>query len=337
MKRCIMIKTKWIYYCTVLLILCCAVLSSCAKKEHKVYHIGIVSGADVFIEIADGFKSKMNELGYIEGKNAVYDLQKTNADPAAVEQAVQKFVADKVDLIFAFPTGPALAAKQAVAGTNIPVVFAFAGIEGNNLVNSVTAPGGNSTGVRYPGPELTVKRLEILCELMPQAKNVLIIYDKNYPLIPHSLQELHTVAPSLNISLVEVPIESIEELETALELISAKKDIGIDAILIMPELITQSPAGWKMMVEFAVKHKLPISGGAGFEVNTGAVFCYVPDNFETGRSAVPLADKILKGTPAGKIMVTTPPLRLRLNYKLAVELGLNVPEGLLNRADEIIR
>jgi putative ABC transport system substrate-binding protein len=130
---------------------------------------------------------------------------------------------------------------------------------------------------------------------------------------------------------------SIEELKLALERLSAKQNIGIDAILIMPELITQSPLGWKIMAEFAAKHKLPIGGSAGFEADTGAVFSYIPNNFETGQSAAPLADKILKGTPAGSIMVITPDSRLRLNYKLAAELGLNVPEGLLNRADEIIR
>ncbi len=56
-------------------------LSGCFSKP-KIYRIGILSGSDAFINIADGFKVKMTELGYIEGKNVIYDMQSLNADPA---------------------------------------------------------------------------------------------------------------------------------------------------------------------------------------------------------------------------------------------------------------
>ncbi|MFA5292364.1 MAG: ABC transporter substrate-binding protein [Phycisphaerae bacterium] len=314
-------------------------LSGCGKKtqEPKTYRVGIISGVDVFIGIADGFRNEMSRLGYVEGRNIVYDLHKTNADQAAVELAVKKFVADKVDLIFAFPTEPALAARAAVKGTNIPVLFASAGIEENNLVGNIFKPGGNTTGCRYPGPELTVKRLEILCELAPQAKRVLIMYDPNYPMIPHSLKELYSVVSSLGVTLVEVPVNSTEKVDSSLQALAASGNIGIDAILIMPEILTQSPVCWQMIAKFASEHKIPVGGSAGFEADTGAVFSYIPDNFETGKLAAPLADKIFKGTQAGTIMVVTPPSQLRINYKKAQELGLKIPEGLLNRADEIIR
>ena len=314
-------------------------LGSCGKKapEQKIYRVGIVSGSDAFAGIADGFKSKMTELGYIEGKNVVYDVQKLNADSAGEQRVTNKFVADKVDLIFAFPTEPALAAKAAAMGTNIPVVFALAGIEGNNLIDNILKPGGNITGCRYPGPELTAKRLEILHEMVPQAKRILITYDPNYPMLPRSLKELHSVILTIDVKLVEVPVNSLKELETSLQQRAAMSDIGIDAILIMPEILTQSPQGWAMISKFAAEHKIPLGGSAGFEADTGAVFSYIPDNVETGKLVAPIVDKIFKGTPAGEIMVVTPQSYLRLNYKVAKELGLTVSEGLLNRADEIIR
>jgi len=114
---------------TTFLIMACVFISGCDEKTEKVYRVGIVSGARAFIKIADGFKAKMTELGYIEGKNIVYDLHELDADPAEEERVARKFVEDKVDLIFAFPTGPSFAAKAAAQGTNIPVVFALAGIE----------------------------------------------------------------------------------------------------------------------------------------------------------------------------------------------------------------
>src|SRR4030042_2220739 len=80
-------------------------LSGCVEeKTQKVYHVGILSGLDFFANTADGFKEKMTELGYVEGENIVYDVQKSNFDIATYRNILNKFVADKVDLIFVFPT-----------------------------------------------------------------------------------------------------------------------------------------------------------------------------------------------------------------------------------------
>jgi len=136
---------------------------------------------------------------------------------------------------------------------------------------------------------------------------------------------------------VEDPVNNIEELRAALEKRTVSGDIGIDAILMMPEILTQTPDGFSAILKFTAKHKVPIGGGLVYTVKRGALFSYAPDNIETGMLAAVLADKIFKGMPAGTIPVVTPEPYLRLNYKLAQELGLNVPEGLLSRADEIIR
>jgi len=88
---------------------------------------------------------------------------------------------------------------------------------------------------------------------------------------------------------------------------------------------------------FANDHRLPVGGGMDFTADAGALFSFVPGNREQGRLAAVLADKVFKGIPAGTIPVVTPEARLRLNYKVIQGLGLVVPEGLLSRADEIIR
>jgi len=312
-------------------------LSSCSEKKPRVYRVGILSGAEPFAVIADGFKAKMTELGYVEGENIVYDFQTLNADRVGEERVAKKFVADKVDLIFAFPTEPALAAKAAAQGTNIPVVFALAGVEGTSLVETVHHPGGNITGVRYPGPESTVKRFEFLRELMPHAKRIFITYDPNYPNATSALKQLRPAVSSSGLKLVENPVNNVKELKAALQKRAALDDIGIDAILIMPDILNNSPDGFRAIHKFADEHKVPIGGGMDFTADLGAIFSYVPDNIDQGGLAATLADKIFKGTPAGTIMVVTPESHLRLNYKVIQELGLKVSEGLLNRADEIIR
>ncbi len=320
-----------------LLVVIWVALSGCGERKEKVYRVGIVSGAGAFIEIADGFKAKMNELGYIEGRNIVYDLHELDADPAGEERVARKFVEDKVDLIFAFPTGPSFAAKAAAQGTDIPVVFALAGIEGNNLVESVAKPGGNITGVRFPGLESTVKRLDILHELVPQANRIYIIYDRNYPNAPIAIQQLRRAIRDMGLTLVEDPINNLEELRVALQKRAASENIGVDAILIMPEILTQTSEGFGEIIKFANEHKAPVAGGMAYTADLGAVFSYSPEPFEIGRLAAIQADKIFKGTPAGTIMVVTPMMYLRLNYRVIKELGLDVSEGLLSIAKEIIR
>ena len=98
--------------------------------EGKVYHVGILSGLNLFAGIVDSYKAEMTKLGYIEGKNISYDVQKTNRETEKEKQILATFVKDKVDLIFGFNTEVALEAKEATVGTDIPVVFANAFTEG---------------------------------------------------------------------------------------------------------------------------------------------------------------------------------------------------------------
>lgn len=312
-------------------------LSGCAGKKSKAYHVGILSGSATFNDIADGFITKMTELDYINGRNIFYDYQKTDFDMTAYKSTIKKFCADRVNLIFVFPTEPALVAKKATQGSNIPIVFAMSGIEGNNLVDSVSCPGDNITGVRYPGPELTVRRFDILIELVPHIKNVYLIYDKNYPNTPMALEGLRPAAASVGVTLVEDSVNTMEEFKATLEARAKMINDHLDAILVMPDIFNNSIEGFKSILKFASDLQLPIGGGMAFTADLGALFSYVPDNVEQGEQAAILADKILKGTPAGTIMLATPRARLRINYKVIQELGLSVSEGLLSRAYEIIR
>jgi putative ABC transport system substrate-binding protein len=304
-------------------------LSGCGGgNTPKVYRVGILSGLEGFANIVDGFKAKMTELGYVEGQNIVYDVQKTNVDMAAYKSISQKFVADKVDLIFVFPTEAALAAKAATQGTDIPVLFAAAFVEGTGLVESVRQPGGNITGVRYPGPVLAAKNLEVLHEIAPQAKRLWVPYQRGYPSVPSQLEALRPAAAAEGVTLIEIPAANAAELQADLEARVKSADIGPDAILSIYEPLALSPDVIAMLTEFSAKHKVLY----GFDI-----FKLWVDNVNVGELAAPPADKILKGIPAGTIPVVSPEVFLQINYKRAQELGLTVPEGVLKQANEIIR
>ena len=255
-----------------------------------------------------------------------------------MQPIAEKFVEDKVDLIFTSGSTPAaLAAKAATQGTDIPVVFAYATTEESGLIESVREPGGNITGVRYPGHEMMIKRLEILREIAPEAKRVWIGYDINNPNTAAALETLHSAVPSLGVTLVEVPATTMEEIEADLAARAAADDLGLDAIILMPDGFNHAPDGFAMLSQFAAEHKVPLGGSFPFTVEAGAVFGNANDLIKVGELAAPIADKVLKGTPAGEIPVLTPEQDIWINYKVAQDLGLTIPESLLSQATEIIR
>jgi putative tryptophan/tyrosine transport system substrate-binding protein len=307
-----------------------------ATESGKTYKVGIVSGLDFFAGTIDGFKEGMNDLGYVEGENIVYLVEKTPT-PVGNEAVIQKFVDDKVDLILTFPTEPSLEAKKVTEGTNVPVVFANAGLDGVKLVDSIRQPGGNITGVQFPTADNAVHRLEILHELAPKAKIIWIAYLKGYPIVPEELRRMRPAAAELGLTLIEVPVTSLDEIKADLEKREKATSLGIDAMLIIPEPITTSPEVYTYISNFAVKHRIPL-GGAIFPFGVeGSLFGYTPDAVEVGKQAAVLADKIFKGTSAGTIPVVSSENYLVINYKVAQKLGLTVGEALLSRAKEIIR
>jgi putative ABC transport system substrate-binding protein len=322
----------------VLIIISMLVLTGCGPaKQAKTYKVGVLSGVSAFAPLADGFKSKMTELGYIEGQNISYDVQTTEVDIAAYQRITQKFVADKVDLILAFPTEAAMEAKAATQGSNIPMVFAmaFTDVSGVDLIKSIREPGGNITGVRFPSVEIANKRMQILLEMVPNAKKILVPYFKDYPNVPNQLEVLRVQAKSLGIEIVECSAASPQELQTKLDGIGKS---GADAILMIAEPLTITPSFYAILGNFAYTYQIPIGGTLmDAEGIHGSMFGLVPDATTAGEQAALLVDKIFKGTVAGTIPVITSESDFQIDYKAAQALKVTVPEGLLKQADKIIR
>jgi len=319
------------------IVACVVALSGCGVQKPKTYRVGVLSGLDFVADITDGLKAGMAELGYVEGENITYDVQKTNFDIAAYRAILQKFVADKVDVIFVFPTEASQEAKAATQGTDIPVVFAFAQVEGMNLIDSVREPGGNITGVRYPGPDIALRRLEVMLELAPQAKRVYIPYQRGYPIVASQLELVRPAAEAAGITLIEAPADNAAELEADLQARAGSADIGLDAILFVAEPLAVTPDAFTVIAKFATEHSIPFGGALMTVGGYGTVFGVNIDNVAVGKQAAPLIDKIFKGTPAGTIPVVSAENFLQIDLTAAEKLGITVPEGLLAQADEVIR
>ncbi len=332
------IRNGWVAI-LVWLVVITLLLSGCGAQQPKVYRVGILSGLNYVAVITDGFKAKMTELGYVEGKNIVYDVQKTDFDLAAYRKILNKFVADKVDLIVVFPTEATIEAKAATQGTDIPVVFAFALIEGMGIVDDVRAPGGNITGVRFPGPDIALKRFEIMRELAPNAKRMLLPYQKGYPIVAPQLQILRPAAKAAGVTLVEVPAADAKDLQAQLDALAQSGVSSTnDAILILVEPLAVTPDAYAVMGKFAYDHKLPIGGALmSAQERYTSIFGVNVNPVVSGQLTAPLVDKVLKGMSPANIPVVSDESFFQINYTAAQDLGVTVPEGLLKQADEVIR
>jgi putative ABC transport system substrate-binding protein len=331
-------KRIFLHFWKVIFVVLAFALSGCGlSAQPKVYKVGILSGLNFIADGTAGFKEGMAELGYVEGENITYDVQETDFDMEAYRSILQKFVADKVDLIVAFPTEASFEAKLATEGTDIPVLFTYSNIEGMGLVDSVSKPGGNVTGVRYPGPGVAVKRLEILVQLVPDAKNIWMPYQRGYPIIPPELEEIYPVAANLGVNLIEFPADNAAELEAEFSRLEASGEIGFDAILMLVEPIAVTPDSFMVMAKFASENNIPMGGATVIIDEYATLFGVDVLSFDSAKQGAAMADKIFNGIDPAELPVESADTYLRINSIVAQDLGLEVPYSLLQQADEIIR
>jgi putative ABC transport system substrate-binding protein len=135
-------------------------------EAQKVYHIGALVAEDLFLPSFEGFKKKMSELGYLEGKNIKYYLHNAKGEQEALKKLAEQLLKDKHDVIVTSSTTATAPMAKATAGTNIPVVFLSAG-NPLRFVKSYSSSGNNLTGIsscwpqRSDGEEGPVSRLQL--------------------------------------------------------------------------------------------------------------------------------------------------------------------------------
>ena len=312
-------------------------VSSCGSEEAKTYRVGILGGISFLSEITDGFKEGMAELGYIEGENITYDIQITEFDIPTYQNILQGFVDDEVDLILTYPTEASIEARTIAADAGIPVVFTFALIEGMGIVDSVQEPGSNITGVRYPGPDIAVIRYEVMRDIVPNLQKILVPYQAGYPIVQTQLDVLYHAAEADGVEIVEVPANNAAELTEYFNNLSEEEISEISAILVLAEPLTTLPDAVAAMVSFAEPNQIPMGGNYVETDGYGFMFGVNVNVKESGELAAPLADKILQGTTAGTIPVVSSEPYIQIDYAVIQGLGLDVPESLLAKADEIYR
>jgi putative tryptophan/tyrosine transport system substrate-binding protein len=308
---------------------------SCKAKRDPI-RVGVLCGLASFSSIFDGFKARLTELGYQEGKSIVYDLRQPEATEMVV-QTSEEFVAAKVDLIFAFPTDAALRAKKAGAAGGIKVLFANSNIEGVDLVDSVRSPGKGITGIRFPGPDITVKRFEILSQIAPRAKRYLMPYRSDVDIMRAQMAALAPVAEAAGIGILPQAFKDAAELEAYVRTLPRSGPAPFDAVLMATEPLMLTKAGFLPIAAYASARGIPI-GGATMEADGyKSLFGVSTDNVSVGRQAADMANKIFKGAEPGNLPVVSAEYYIEIDLGAAEKAGLSIPESLLKRADKVVK
>jgi putative ABC transport system substrate-binding protein len=311
-----------------------AALPSCAGRRQPL-RVGVVCNLEFFAPTLDGFKARLSELGYREGKDIVYDYRYPGLDQ--INSCLEDFAAAGSDLIFAFPTEVAIEAKRVGALSGIPILFANSNIEGVSLVDSVRYPGKGITGVRYPGPDITVKRFEVMSRIAPRAKRFLVPFMRGIPIIPSQLEALAPVAESTGIILIPRPFDDAAEVEAYVRSLPRYGPAPFDAVLMIAEPLMVIGESFIPVAAYAAPRRIPMGGAMMEAGGYASLFGVSTDNLAVGRQAADLARKIFRGEAAGSIPVVSAEYYLELDLGAAERIGVKVPEGLVKLADRIKR
>ena len=269
--------------------------------------------------------------GWIDGRNLIIEYRYAQS-PDRLPASATELVALSPDLLLAGSPQTALALKSATA--NIPIIFvSVADPVGIGLVQSLSRPGGNITGLATFVPEVPGKKIEILREMVPTASKIAILANPGNPI--HRLtiaEELPQTAQKLGVALPIVEATTAEELDIAFASAAAQH---ADAIVLFGDPLTFRYAA--QVAALAAKYRLPaIYLSRQFATNSGLI-SYGPDFADLFFRAGGYVDKILKGTKPSDLPVEQPTkFELVINLKTAKALGLTVPPSLLARADEVI-
>ena len=291
----------------------------------------------------EGLKKGMADLGYVEGKDVVYEYQVANADQKKVAEIAKSFVAQNVDLIYAitFPSTQAVFNAMRDAGrSDIPVVFAQANnpVEGG-IIQSYKSSGNNFTGVTADFASLTPKKLEILQRINPNIKKIGFFrvkeQDDKYPSNVLTVASLKENAPKFGITLIEYSLENQENslipaaFQAAADRLTSS---DIDALL-HPTGVLYSGENLTIAAELGNRLRIPVLFALPGNLNIGGLFVYSHDFYAIGEQTAPMVDKIFRGVSPSDIPVEPPRKNtLYLSLENAAQIGVTIPRDVLEIA-----
>jgi putative tryptophan/tyrosine transport system substrate-binding protein len=298
----------------------------------RIYRIGILGATS--LRAAEGFmnafREGMRERGYVEGQNLVIEFRAPSA-PSEMRDVAADFVRGGYDVILTWTTSWVIAASRATS--TIPIVFV--GVTdpvGQGLVAGLARPGANVTGIANFASDLSGKMIELLREIVPDARRLGAVRNPDNPGVAFQLSQLMDAARALGLEFQVVDARVPAEFEAAF---AQLRQGGIQGVVMVADSSVLEHAD--AIAALAQQARLPTVFQRRENVEAGGLLSYGPNLRDAFRQVAGHVDRILKGVRPGDIPVEQPTkIELVINLKTAKAIGLEVPWFLQQRADEVI-
>ena len=308
-----------------------------AQQVDRMRRVGVLSGL-----AADGsdqlgqiivatFSQALQQLGWIDGRNVRIDHRSIGGNAADARKYAMELVALGPDVLVA--TGGASIGPLFQATRSIPIVFAnVPDPVGSGFVQSLSRPGGNTTGFLQFEYSLTGKWPELLKQIAPSVTRAAVLRDLAVPSGIGQFAVIQAMAPSQNLEVTAINASDKQEIERGIDASARLPNGGLIVVASAANL-----ANRKLIVALAAQHNLPAVYFHRAFVTEGGLISYDADFFDQYRRAASYVDRILKGEKPSDLPVQAPTkYELVINLKTAKALGLIVPPSLLTSANEVI-
>jgi putative tryptophan/tyrosine transport system substrate-binding protein len=291
-----------------------------------------VASAQGYAPQVAAFLKGLTEAGYVEGRNVAIEYRWAEGQVDRLPALVADLIHRQVAVIAATSNPAALVAKSAT--TTIPIVFEMGGDPVRlGLVTSFDRPGGNVTGVTQLNAVVAPKRLELLHELIPTARVIALLVDPtNAAIAETTTGDVQEAAKSFGLDLHVLNARTERELDGVFAKLIQLRVEGL-VIAGSAYFVAQS----RQLAELAVRHAVPTVFETREFVAAGGLMSYGGSLADAYRLTGVYTGRILKGDkPADLPVQQATKVEFYINHKTAKALGLNVPNTLVGRADEVI-
>ena len=303
-----------------------------AEAQERSDRIGMLGPPEEprFSEVRDGLRQGLRDQGYAEQAIEILEARVSRGNQEQVRAAVEDFLQQRVRVLVVI--GSELAKLVRAVSSELPIVYLTPGdpVE-QGLAASLARPGGHTTAMTFEYPELAGKRLELLREMLPRIRRVLILYDPRDGSSRQGAAVAREAAPKLGLTLVERETHSRDDIARGLEALAEA-----DAFLVILGGLPTNHYG--EIIRAANAQRVPTM----FHTRTGstmeALVSYGASDAEIARQLAQHVAKILTGVKAGDLPVERPmKLELVIDLRIARQIGVTIPPEVLMQANKVLQ
>ena len=277
------------------------------------------------------FLQGLQEAGWAVGRNVNIDVRWAAGEADRFRKYAMELVALAPDVILTSAT-PSIRAMQDATRT-VPIVFVLVpDAVGTGIVDSLSRPGGNTTGFTSTELGMPVKWLELLKEIAPKMTRAAVLRDVADATAIGQFGAVKGAAPSFGVEINAIGVRNAAEIERGVTAFAREPNGGLIVLPVPATVIHRN-----LIIKLSAQHRLPAVYNSRYWIAEGGLVSYGPDVLDQYRRTAGYVDRILNGTKPADLPVQAPTkYELVFNLKTAKALGLTVADSLLARADEVI-